>query len=320
MCTAVSLISKQNEVLFGRTMDFSHELNPETYIVPKDYEWQSIASNDKFTNKYKFIGSGQNIGKIIFADGMNEQGLGVAVLYFPGYAVFSEEIKINKKNIASLEVVNYLLGNCANTKEVIQTMPTLEIIGIQDEITNSIAPLHWIVSDKYGQTITVEKTANGTEIINNPIGVLANSPNFSWHLTNLNNYMNISPYQLEEINWSNFPLKPFGQGAGGLGIPGDYTSPSRFVRIAFQKNFLMLPDNKKQAPLACFELMKTVSIPKGIVMTNKNSPDYTQYTVFMNLNTGDYYFNSYLNSEIKQYNINNINPVEITSLGKIKKY
>lgn len=108
MCTAISLISKQKEIYFGRNMDFSYELNPEIYIFPKNYEWNSIASSIKIKNQYQFIGTGQNIGKIVFTDGMNEKGLGVAVLYFPGYAVFDAEKDINKISISSLEVVEYL--------------------------------------------------------------------------------------------------------------------------------------------------------------------------------------------------------------------
>lgn len=319
MCTAMSLVSKNNETFFGRTMDFSYELNPQVYIIPKNYAWKSIISDTKIKNKYQFIGTGQNIESIIFADGMNEMGLGAAVLYFPDYAFYDNNLKSNKISIAHLELVSYLLGNCASTKDVIKHMAFIQLIGIPDSITNTIAPLHWIVSDKSGSTITIENTRRGTEIYNNPIGVLANSPNFTWHLTNLRNYINISPIQKEKSNWKNIILTPFGQGAGTLGLPGDFTPPSRFIRLAFEKSFLEISDNNEETLMSCFRVMNSISIPKGVVLTKRNTADYTQYTVFMNLNTGDYYFNTYLNSEIKKANIKDNQTKKIISLGKLKQ-
>lgn len=319
MCTAMSLTSKEKEIFFGRTMDFSFELNPEVYIVPKDYEWNSMASGLKIKNKYQFIGTGQNIGNVVFVDGMNEKGLGVAALYFTDYAVYDKTIKQNKISIAQLELVSYLLGNCNTTENVIKHLSSLQLIGIEDSITNTVAPLHWLVSDKSGNTITLENTHKGMEIYNNPIGVLSNSPNFPWHYINLKNYLNISPIQEEVVKWNNIVLTPFGQGAGTLGLPGDYTPPSRFVRVAFQKSFIELANNREESLMACFRVMNTVSIPKGIVLTKSNKPDYTQYTMFMNLNTGDYYFNTYLNSEIKTANLYDNKSSNIISLGKLKQ-
>lgn len=315
----MTLLSKNNDVFFGRTMDFSFELNPEVYIVPKNYEWNSIASNVKIKNKYQFIGTGQNIGSIIFADGMNENGLGVATLYFTDYAAYDKSLKTDKISIAQLELVAYLLGNCTNTEDVIKQISSLQLIGVEDFITNSVAPLHWIVSDKNGNTITLENTLNGMEIYNNPIGVLANSPNFPWHYVNLRNYTNISPIQKEVVNWGKIKIKPFGQGGGTLGLPGDFTPPSRFIRLAFLKSFLEISDNSEETLMSCFRIMNSVSIPKGAVLTKRNNPDYTQYTVFMNLNTGNYFFNTYLNSEIKTANIYANATNEIISLGKLKQ-
>lgn len=319
MCTAMSLISKKNEVFFGRTMDFSFELDPQIYIVPKNYEWQSMVSSVRIKNKYQFIGTGQNIENIVFADGMNEMGLGVATLYFPEYAFYDTDVKKNKLSIAHLELVTYLLGNCATTEDVIKHISLVQLMGVKDSITNTIAPLHWIVSDKGGSTITLENTHNGMEICNNPIGVLANSPNFLWQYTNLRNYTNLSPIQKEESDWKNIILSPFGQGAGTYGLPGDYTSPSRFVKLAFEKSFLDFSDDREKTLMSCFRVMNAISIPKGVVVTKRDTFDYTQYTVFMNLNTGDYYFNTYLNCEIKKANINDNRTTQIISLGKLKQ-
>lgn len=317
MCTAMTLQSKNNEVFFGRTMDFSYEISPEVYIVPAGYEWISLKSDLKIKNKYQFIGTGQNTKNILFADGVNEKGLGVAALYFSEYAYFDEQIKIDKISIAHIELVSYLLGNCKSVNEVIKAFNSIHLFGITDPITNSVAPLHWIINDKHLNCIVVESTKAGVKIYNNPIGVLANSPNFPWHLTNLRNYYQLSPKQLEKNIWGNLVLTPFGQGAGTFGLPGDYTPPSRFIRLSYIKSFIELPKSNTETIVTCFNAMNSVSIPKGVVITKNNTFDYTKYTVFTNLTTGEYYYSTYLNPEIKKKNIFDNNSNKIISLGKL---
>ncbi len=321
MCTSISIISKKNEVIFGRNMDFSHEIDPEIYIFPRNYEWMNSFRNYTINNTYKFIGTGQNIGKVTLADGVNENGLGIGALYFKGFAHFDtfSNSKSKRIQIASIELVNYLLGNCMDVEDVINTVYNIDIIGIEDIITNSVAPLHWIVIDKVGRCITIEITKKGLEIFDNPLKVLANSPNFEWQMTNLRNYINLSPEQLQKAKWENIELTPFGEAAGTFGIPGDYTSPSRFVRAAFLKSHVLLPKSNNETVNMCFNILKSVTIPKGVVITNRGTYDYTQYTVFMNVNTGDYYFNTHDNNQILKANINDSNSNEIISLGKLKR-
>lgn len=319
MCTALSLIAKNNNVFFGRTMDFSYELDPEVYIVPRNYTWNNGINNCEITNKYKFIGIGQNIGNVTFADGTNELGLAGAVLYFPGYADYnSYDNKKNNIYIGSTDLINYILGNCSDINDTIKVLNSINITGKEDAITNSIAPLHWLFIDKNNNCITVEKTSNGLKIFNNELKVLANSPAFDWHMTNLRNYLNVNPNQLERVFWKDVLLSPFGQGAGTTGLPGDYTSPSRFVRTAFLKSFTSIPLTNDEAINTCFNIMKSVSIPRGVVITKRGTDDYTQYTAFMNINTGDYYFNTYSNNQILKANINSVNDNNIVKIGKIK--
>lgn len=169
--------------------------------------------------------------------------------------------------------------------------------------------------------MVVEKTADGLHLYNNPIGVFANSPDFQWHMTNLRNYMNVTPPQKQNAEWNDVKLTPFGQGTGTFGLPGDYTPPSRFVRTAFQKSHAMLPDKKEEALLTCFHLMESVSIPKGVVMTDKGTADFTQYTAFIDLSETRYYFRTYDNSQIAAVKL----PAQcdctskILSLGKLAR-
>ncbi|PNV59364.1 penicillin amidase [Clostridium sp. chh4-2] len=310
MCTAAMIKNSRGDVFFGRTMDFSYPLAPHVYKMPPNYEWINTPGTFRLKNRYGYIGTGQDISKIIFADGVNEAGLAAAVLYFPGYARYhnTPELEGNQQvSVAAVELVNFLLGMCSSVHDAATLLPTVRITGAKDSITNSIAPLHWIIADKTGACITVEPTEAGLQILDNPIGVLSNSPGFQWHMTNLRNYMNLTTSQQKETQWDNVPLTPFGQGAGSLGLPGDYTPPSRFVRTAFLKSHTTIPDDKDAAITACFHILESVTIPKGPVITPENTADYTQYTAFLNLSTPEYYAKSYTNSQIIQEPLSPIN-------------
>lgn len=300
MCTAMTLQTLQGDTYFGRTMDFSYPLAPELYIIPNGYKWNNVLNTHKFQNQYSFMGIGQEISPLIFADGVNEMGFVAAALYFPDYAHFDTQIPEDNSilSVAAIEMVNFLLSQCANVEHAVSILQILRIIGVKDSVTNSVAPLHWMISDKNGRCMVIEKTEDGLHLINNPIGVLSNSPDFNWHMTNLRNYMNVTPYQNQDKEWDSVNLTPFGQGGGTFGMPGDYTPPARFVRTSFQKSHTILPSNKEEAVITCFHIMESVSIPKGVVMTSRGTADYTQYTAFINLSTMEYYFKSYDNSQI----------------------
>lgn len=169
--------------------------------------------------------------------------------------------------------------------------------------------------------MVVEKTDDGLHLLDNPLGVLSNSPEFSWHMTNLRGYMNVAPSQSEKAEWGPAALSPFGQGAGTFGLPGDYTPPSRFVRTAYLKTHTEIPSDRDGAVAACFHIMDSVTIPKGPVITSRETADYTQYTAFMNITQGEYYFKTYDNSGISAARL----PVgrslgtRLISLGKLNK-
>lgn len=291
-------------------MKSSYPLNPELFIVPKGFAWRSITNTISLQTTYTFFGIGQDISPIVFADGVNEMGFAAAALYFPGYAYYDPMPTSNTRTpcVAAIELVNFLLGSCASVEQAASLLNDIRIVGTKDTITNSIAPLHWIVADQNGACAVIEKTQSGLHILDNPLGVLSNSPDFPWHMTNLRNYMNVEASQKAESTWSSVHLTPFGQGGGTFGSPGDYTPLSRFVRTAYHKSCSVLPPDSQSAVTACFHIMDSVSIPKGSVMTDRGTPDYTQYTAFISLSTAEYYFKTYDDSRIttarlEDYNI-----------------
>lgn len=300
MCTALTLQSQSTELFLGRTMDFSHDIVPQLYVVPSSYVWYSKLNNIQIRNSYRFIGLGQELeGTLGFFDGVNEKGFAAAVLYFAGYARYDTSTPKVTKSIASTDFLHYVLGRCASVRELPYLLKDITIVGTPDPVTNTIAPLHWIVADRSGACAVIEPTSRGLELINNPIGVMSNSPDFHWHMTNLRNYIEASPKQTEEVFWDDIRLTPFGQAGGTIPLPGGFTSPERFVRTAYLKAHLPKPKDGGEAIAACFHIMESVSIPKGAVITSRNTYDYTKYTAFINTSTCEYFYKTYDDINVK---------------------
>jgi choloylglycine hydrolase len=291
----MTLQAHSNEVFFGRTMDFSHDIIPKLYIIPNSYVWNSSLNNKQMKDTYRFIGLGQELdGMFGFFDGVNEKGFAAATLYFAGYAQYNvSALDKSTEPIASVDFLHYILGRCTSVEDLPAILSQIAIVGIPDPVTNTVAPLHWIATDRSGTCVIIEPTSRGLELLNNPIGVMSNSPDFRWHMTNLRNYMSASPIQTEEAFWDNTRLTPFGQAGGTTTLPGGFTSPERFVRVAYLKSHIPKPMDSKEAIAACFHIMESVSIPKGAVITNRNTYDYTKYTAFINTSTCEYFYKTY---------------------------
>ena len=300
MCTAIALQSAQGELFLGRNMDFSYPLEPQLFFSPQGYRWRNALGSHAFLNRYSYLGVGQQLPNVVVADGVNERGLAVAALYFPGYASYSAPVSAGgaRPLVGSTELTGFLLGTCATVEQAAAALRGITLVGVADPITQSVAPLHWLVSDRSGRSMTVEPTADGLHLLHNPLGLLANSPDLGWQMTNLRGYLQLTPEQFEQAQWQGVRLKPFGQAGGTVGLPGDFTSPSRFVRAAYLKSHLPTPQGREAAVVAGFRLLQAVAIPRGAVMTGRGTDDYTQYTGIMNTATGEYFFTTYQNPQI----------------------
>lgn len=306
MCTCITMKTIENKSFFGRNMDFSHDIDPHFFVAPRQYIWKSAADMKRITTKYKFIGIGQQLdGLLAFFDGVNETGFAAAALYFSGYAKYDSLYHNTKKiQLAAFDFLKYLLGGCATVFDVKQAVKEVSLIGIADPVTKTAAPLHWIATDKGGRCVVIEKTEKGFAVFQNQIGVLANAPDFPWHMANLNNYCNITSTQREDVQWGKLKLSPPSQAGGTLGLPGGFASPERFVRTAFIKTHASTPLDDDSAVGLCFQCLKSVSIPKGVVITGRNTSDYTLYTAFVNQEKGEYFVNTHTNQQIYKASIN----------------
>ena len=300
MCTAITLRSGQGETFFGRTMDFSYPIEPGLFMNPRNSVWNSGVDQSEISSTFGFLGVGQESGGMFaFFDGVNEKGFAAASLYFAGYAQYDDwQAPSWKKPVANVDFLRYILGKCGSVEDLKEIVKKVRIVGLEDPVTGTIAPLHWIAADRNGGCVVIEQTEKGFHIFQNPIGVLANSPDFMWQMTNLRNYMDASPRQTEQTDWGEVHLTPFGQGAGTNPLPGSYTSPARFVRTAYQKTHIAGIQSRDEAIMAGFHIMESVSVSKGAVLTDRGTWDYTRYTAFINLGTCEYFFRSYDNSQI----------------------
>ncbi|WP_375270041.1 choloylglycine hydrolase family protein [Enterococcus sp. DIV0212c] len=300
------MATKDQTVLLARTMDFAVILDAEpTFIPRKKLVFANDASDDR-KNDYAFVGMARQLdsGEFIFADGLNEKGLSCAALYFSGYAEYNSQDKEKQYTLAPHDVVPFLLSTCTTIDEVTQKMEKIQIENTVLDFIGIVLPLHWIVTDHTGESIVIEYTEETLHIYENEIGVMTNSPDYTWHTTNLRNYIGLQPEQKTEVHLKNMIMKPFGEGAGAFGLPGDFTPPSRFVRAAFLKSCLQDIQTELDGVNAMFHILANVDIPKGVVKTTQ-AYDYTQYTSVMVNSSLNYYYKTYNNQRIRCIQLGN---------------
>lgn len=301
MCTALTLKSEDGYHLFGRNMDLSYSFHQAVTLLPRNYECKDRVTGNMRKNKYAIIGMAALIDDYpAFADAMNEKGLGCAGLNFPGYCHFEKTPINGKNNIAPYDLILWILSNFETVDEVAKGLQEVELVAIPMNEKTPIPTLHWIVADKYGKSIVIERTKEKLSVYENPIGVLTNSPTFDWHLTNLNEYMKTTPIQPQGTTWGEKELSPSGVGAGTNGLPGGFSGVDRFVRIAYLKAQNPPTENLEAGVSQFFHMLNNVAMPMGAVISD-DLQDFTIYTSCMCQEKGIYYYATY-----KSYGINAI--------------
>ncbi len=258
-CSSFTLESQDNKHFLSRTMDFQIEMAEQILFIPRNKEIGFAHSNEEtIETSYACLGMGaMEEGHPVLFDGINEKGLMGATLYFPGYADYSENIKKNQKGISPDMVIPTVLTQASNLEEIIDLFDKkFVIINDTNPTLGLTPPLHFIFSDSSGQSLIIEPRQGGLSIIKDSIGVMTNSPDYQWHETNLRNYLSFTPNQKESIELLGKTLKPFSQGSGTFGFPGDFTPPSRFVRTAYLKNYAEKPSNELAAITLCHHILE----------------------------------------------------------------
>lgn len=288
MCTAINYKTKDH--YFGRNLDWYHSFGEKIIITPRNYRTE-FRNGTVYDNHYAIIGSGiVNDGYPLYFDATNEKGLSIATLNFPDNAVYGKE-KADVYNIAPFEIVLWVLGRC---ESVAQARKLLAITNITDikfshELQNT--PMHWLVSDS-NSSITVEPMRAGLAVYENPIGVLSNNPPFDIQMHNLKNYMHLSAKEPKPTFSQKLNLEHYSNGMGALGLPGDFSSQSRFVRAAFIALNSYLADTEEESVSQFFHILGSVEQIKGCVRADEGL-EYTVYSSCVNTNKGIYYKKTY---------------------------
>lgn len=299
MCTGIALKLGDGKHLLGRSLDIPYEFGQQVMLVPRNLELRNAIDESKFKTKYAILGMGTLIDNHpMLADGVNEKGLACAGLNFGALAVFEKEAVEGKVNIGSYDFITWVLTNHETVAQLKETLKDLILVDKNFNAVTAPAQLHWIIYDKNGDCIVVEKEADGLHVYDNKIGVMTNLPNFKWHMTNLTQYMRMQPKESGNLNWGECELEAFSQGSGNFGIPGDYTSPSRFVRASFLKTNIKYIDNELDGVTGLFHVFSSCDVPLGSVVSTNDMLDKTVYTACMCLESGVYYYHNYYNRQI----------------------
>ena len=293
MCTAVSFTTADH--YFGRTLDLSYSYGETVTITPRHYpfHFRRMGTND---NHYAIIGMAiVRDGYPLYYDAANEKGLAIAGLNFPGNAVYFPETE-GKDNISPFELIPWILGQCATLAEARQRLERIHLVNIPFSDEMPLAPLHWMIADATG-AITLEQTADGLKIYDNPTGVMANNPPFDYQMFNLNNYMNLTSEPPVNRFCPDLPLRPYCLGMGGIGLPGDLSSTSRFVRVAFTRLNSVCGCSESESVSQFFHILGSVHQTRGCAKT-EDGYEITVYTSCCNTSKGIYYYTTYENQQI----------------------
>ena len=286
MCTAIC-----DGALFGRTLDLECSFGEAVVITPRNFGF-SFLHEGELSGHYAMIGVAHlGDGVPLYYDAMNEEGLCIAALNFPDNAVYFKPIA-DAHNVASFELIPWLLSRCASVREARELLYKTNMTdeSFSDKLVTT--PLHFMISDREG-SITVESVASGLCIYDNFFGVMTNSPPFDYHRTYLSGFMSLCSRPPENKLCPSVKLAHFSRGMGAVGLPGDYSSPSRFVRAVYAK-FKATKKSDKMAQInRFFHLMDTVSIPSGCVKTERGEDVLTVYTSCADMDGLAYYFTTY---------------------------
>ena len=309
-CTSLRVKTADGLVFYARTMEGGEPFHSSVSVIPKGTEYQGTLTDGTqaglaWTTKYGMVGM-NTYGLPVISDGLNEAGLVAGNLMFPGYAGYQafDPAKASS-TIAQYEVITWILSNFATVDEVKDAIKTIRVSKGPEALVGKL-PLHYTVHDSKGDSIVIEYVNGELKVYDNPLGVMTNSPPFDWHLANLRNYVNLSATNPKPFTVEGLKQSGFGQGSGMLGLPGDYTPPSRFVRmVALVHSSLPVTGADNGLNLA-MTIIDNIDIPIGSVrdMSGKEPVyDQTQWAVVSDLSGKRFYFHTYNNKDWRMVDV-----------------
>lgn len=299
MCTAATY--KTKDFYFGRTLDYEFSYNEEITITPRNYEFK-FRNKGSISNHYAIIGMAYIAENYpLYYDAINEKGLGMAGLNFVGNAYYNEQEE-GKDNIAQFEFIPWILSQCATVKEAKVLIEKINILNVSFNDQLPLSQLHWIIADAES-SITVEAVKEGIKVYDNPVGVLTNNPTFDKQLYALNNYINLSNKSPRNTFATDLKLQQYSRGMGAIGLPGDLSSQSRFVRATFVKMNSVSTDEENESVSQFFHILNSVDQQRGCCQLDDGKYEITIYTSCCNATKGVYYYTTYNNHQITAVNM-----------------
>ncbi len=294
MCTAITY--KTADDYFGRNLDLERSYFENVVVTPRNFKFD-FRRIDSLCSHYAMIGMATVVNNYpLYYEATNEKGLSMAGLNFPGNADYKPYTE-GKVNISPFEFIPYILGKSADLCEAKELLYSINLMSENFSEALPLSPLHWIIADR-NSSITVESVADGIKIYENPIGVLTNNPTFDFHMMNLNNYMALHEGRAENRMSAGLDMQNYSLGMGAIGLPGDFSSASRFVRAAFVKCKSCSGEDEKESVNQFFHILASVAMPKGCVLTADGEYEYTRYSSCCNTDRGVYYYTTYENSAV----------------------
>ena len=310
MCTAFPVKAKDGSVIVGRTMEFALDLESNIIIVLRGKD--NVGTGPKglpglrWRSRYGFVGFNSFDGELV-SDGLNEAGLAMSELWLPGHSSFPDASEADaKRALVATEFANWSLGNFATVAELNAALPSIKVLGAETEEHKTI-PVHFAFHDPSGDCLVVEFVGGRVDVYDNPLGVLTNAPPFDWHVNNLRNYINLTALDVPHVELSEIEITATGKGTGMLGLPGDYTPPSRFVRAAAFSQAAEQPDDAAGAINTAWHIINTFDIFRGAVREQESDGetryDITQWVTVRDLTNRRLYFRTYESMRVRMVDL-----------------
>ncbi len=294
MCTAITYSNGNH--YFGRNLDLEYSYSETVTVTPRNYPF-CFRKAETMSSHFAMIGMAFVLNDYpLYYDAVNEHGLAMAGLNFPGNAVYYPEA-VDKTNITPFELIPWILGRCESIAQVKTLLESTNVYNQPFSEQLPLSPLHWIIADKES-AITVETTADGMKLYDNPYGVLTNNPTFDFMQNYISCFRNLSPREGDNMFTDKLNLPTYCCGMSAIGLPGDWSSPSRFVRTAFTKLNSVAEADEAKSVGQFFHLLGSVEMPRGSVQLKEGVYDITVYTSCCNQDKGIYYYTTYDNRRI----------------------
>jgi choloylglycine hydrolase len=312
-CTGILLKNADGTIVHGRTVEFGIPLDVDLVVVPRGYNFVGqtpLGDGKKWASKYAVTG-GILFGNLAVMDGLNEKGLAAGAFYFPTMAEYAQTTDANRAvSMSAADFTNWILTQFASVDEVRAAVEGGEAIVAPTLLPGwppQVQPFHWVVYDKSGKSIVIEPLQGKLVVIDNPVGTLTNSPNFDWHMTNLRNYITLSPRDVPAVTIDKTTFAPFGMGAGLFGLPGDFTPPSRFVRATIFSATAIPAASASDGITNGFHILNNFDIPVGAArekVEGKTYSDMTMLTTMRDPQALRFYYRTYDDQTIRVVDLN----------------